>query len=728
MRPVKELFTGRRNKNIFRKELHMEKIFDCGSLVEIKTGHLKISEADCDIGFTNRYLTKDGKPWVPVMGEFHFSRYPNEEWETEILKIKAAGINIISTYLFWIHHEEKEGKFDFSGDRNIKSFLTLCQKHNMYVLLRIGPWCHGEAIYGGFPKFIQKRADKRSNSPKYLEKVEKIYTQYFLQSREFFYPKGCVIGIQLENEYGGRNKDHIQVLRALALKVGFKLPINTFTAWPIISGAKDNLLPMFGGYPERPWVQNDRPLETDGRFKIIDCKTDDGIGCDILKPSSTGEITYFDFPYATCELGCGNQVTEHRRPIISSSDALAMLIVTLAKGLNFPGYYMFHGGRNPYGGLYQESRKTLYPNNCPVISYDFQAPVSEYGFLRESYHRLKLVHYFLDCFGESFALTQSVFAEKNGDETDEKISVRISPEGSGYVFINNYQRLEPYKDINDLSVKILLGSKEINLPEICVKSGVSFFYPFNLKIGDASFDFITAQPVCKTTEKCREKYYFFSPDYVSCRFKTGEKVETQAKKEGETYILTDFSADVPAVKTENADIFILSEEQAQKLWYIDGNVLFSDGAVISNCGKLYAIKESSRTAPDIFLKPIHGRRVNYEHYLYSHGKKKTYELHIPAQAVNDFYECKIELDMKGNVAQCYCGGLLMADLFNYDGILTIGTRRFSEEIKKGLPVIIRVSPIDKRRRIYFEHPMEREIAELKIKDITCFDKTPLENI
>ena len=26
-------------------------------------------------GFTNKYLTKDEKPWFPVMGEIHFSRY-----------------------------------------------------------------------------------------------------------------------------------------------------------------------------------------------------------------------------------------------------------------------------------------------------------------------------------------------------------------------------------------------------------------------------------------------------------------------------------------------------------------------------------------------------------------------------------------------------------------------------------------------------------------------------
>lgn len=703
----------------------MEQFFDCSSPVEIKKGQLKISETQCDIDFTNRYLTKGGKPWVPVMGEFHFSRYPNEEWETEILKMKAAGINIISTYLFWIYHEEKEGEFNFSGDRDIKKFLTLCNKHNMYVLMRIGPWCHGEVVYGGFPKFIQKRTDKRSNSPKYLEKVEKIYTQYYLQSKDFFYPNGCVIGIQLENEYGGRDKDHIQVLRALALKVGFKLPINTFTAWPIITGAKDNLLPMFGGYPERPWVQSTKPLKTDDRFRIIDSKTDDGIGCDILKPSTTGEVTYFDFPYATCELGCGNQVTEHRRPIISSSDALGMLIVTLGKGLNFPGYYMFHGGRNSYGGLYQESRKTLYPNNCPVISYDFQSPVSEYGLLRESYHRLKLVHYFLNCFGESFALTQSFFAKKNNDETDFKTSVRISPKGNGFVFINNYQRFEPYKDIENLSMKIVSHSGEINLPKIDVKSGVSFFYPFNFEIGGINFDCITAQPICKTAENGREKYYFFVPDSVKCTFKTDGNIETAAEKIDGQYVLSEFSAKTPAIKTEKADVYILSEKEAWKLWYIDEKVIFSADTVISDNGTVYTIKELDGKKPDISLEQIRTKRVKYEHYLFSHGRKKMYKLAIPADAVTDFYDCKIDFDIKGSVAQCYCGGVLMADLFNYDGILTICTRRFSEEIKKGMPIIIKVSPIGKHRPIYFEHEMERGVAELQIKSITCFEKTEI---
>ena len=58
----------------------------------------------------------DGRRFIPVSGEFHFSRYPREEWRDELLKMKAGGINIVSTYVFWNLHEPQPGKFEFSGD------------------------------------------------------------------------------------------------------------------------------------------------------------------------------------------------------------------------------------------------------------------------------------------------------------------------------------------------------------------------------------------------------------------------------------------------------------------------------------------------------------------------------------------------------------------------------------------------------------------------------------
>ena len=74
-------------------------------------------------------LILDGKHIIPVMGEIHYSRVPESEWRREIRKMKAGGINIISTYIFWIHHEPEEGKWNWSGNHNLRRFFPVYHKN-----------------------------------------------------------------------------------------------------------------------------------------------------------------------------------------------------------------------------------------------------------------------------------------------------------------------------------------------------------------------------------------------------------------------------------------------------------------------------------------------------------------------------------------------------------------------------------------------------------------------
>src|SRR5512141_592305 len=68
--------------------------------LSVQSGHLKMGGASpqgVEINANSRYLTLAGLPWTPVMGEFHFSRYPTQDWREELLKMKAGGIHIAST-------------------------------------------------------------------------------------------------------------------------------------------------------------------------------------------------------------------------------------------------------------------------------------------------------------------------------------------------------------------------------------------------------------------------------------------------------------------------------------------------------------------------------------------------------------------------------------------------------------------------------------------------------
>ncbi len=81
----------------------------------------------------------NGKPFVVKAAELHYPRIPKAYWEHRIQMCKALGMNSICLYVFWNYHEEQEGKFDFTGQKDLAEFCRLAQKNGMYVIVRPGP-------------------------------------------------------------------------------------------------------------------------------------------------------------------------------------------------------------------------------------------------------------------------------------------------------------------------------------------------------------------------------------------------------------------------------------------------------------------------------------------------------------------------------------------------------------------------------------------------------------
>ena len=156
-----------------------------------------------ELSFTNYYMQKNGEPFFGVSGEFHFSRMPDGRWEDELIKMKMCGINVVTTYVFWIHHEEEEGEFCFGGCRNLRKFVQLCGKHGLYVILRVGPFDHGEVRNGGIPDWMYgKPFEVRSLDKGFLRYVRRLYFQIAEQAEGlFFKDNGPIIGVQIDNEY-----------------------------------------------------------------------------------------------------------------------------------------------------------------------------------------------------------------------------------------------------------------------------------------------------------------------------------------------------------------------------------------------------------------------------------------------------------------------------------------------------------------------------------------------
>ena len=558
-----------------------------------ESGYLKMggqSSSGHEIQVNSRYLTLDGRPWLPVMGEFHFSRYPEKYWEEEILKMKAGGIQIISTYIFWIHHEEVEGQFDWTGQRDLHHFAELCGKHGMYVFARVGPWAHGEVRNGGFPDWLLKKGPTRRNDPTYLSNVQRFYGEIGKQLRGLLWKNGGpVIGVQLENEYGeegpGTGAAHIAALKQIALEAGLDVPIFTVTGWPTLDFPPGEVIPAFGGYPDGFWFGSLKELPANDIYLFN------------LSRESFGHSPRYDkfnvpneklshYPYFVAEGGGGMATAYHRRPAITADDVAASMLTRLGSGTNLYGYYMFHGGANPEGKLstLQESSATDYPNDLPVVSYDFQAPLGEFGQMRPSFRQLKLFHLFLRDFGESLApmvaTLPAVIPSTPADAGPARVAVRSDGQHA-FVFFNNYLRSYPLPARNMIHVSVKLASETVLVPDkpVNVPSGAYFVWPVNMDLQGANLKYSTSQPLCELNHAGATYYFFHGVPGVAPEFVFDSNTITSidagravvSREGGRIYVSgievgTKIAISLQTRKSGTVHIILLSQEQARNIW------------------------------------------------------------------------------------------------------------------------------------------------------------------
>jgi len=428
------------------------------------------------LSVNNRYLILDGKPWLPVMGEFHSTRYPERYWEEEILKMKAGGVQIIATYVFWIHHEEVEGQFDWSGQRNLRRFVELCAKHFLYVYPRIGPWAYGEVRNGGLPDWLLTKGPTRVNDPVYLSYVRKYYEEVGRQLKGLLWKNGGpVIGVQLENEYSNRAPNggaaHISRLKSTAIEAGLDVPLYTVTGWDNAAYPPREVIPVFGGYPDEFWSASlqDLPPDPEGVYQFHVAPT--SAHARILEGRSARSegVPLWHYPKFTAELGGGMQVAYHRRPALAEDDIAPMTLTQLGSGVNLLGYYMFHGGTNPQGKrtTLQESQATDYPNDLPVKSYDFQAPLGEFGQMNGSFRKLKVVHQFVQDFGSYLAPMTAVAPDLLPSGTQDTTTLRVvarTQGDHGFLFFNNYVRNYSLPEHKGVQAVLKLPSETITVP------------------------------------------------------------------------------------------------------------------------------------------------------------------------------------------------------------------------------------------------------------------------
>ncbi len=637
-------------------------------------------------------LMIDGRRVCPVMGEVHYSRIPAAEWADEVRKMKEGGVTVIACYVFWNHIEETEGVFDWSGQRNLRQFLEVCHAEQLPVVLRVGPFCHGEARCGGIPDWMFSKGCKmRSQDPVFLQYVERLYRQIFTQVQGLQWKDGGpVMACQFDNEYRGPGS-YLMALKGIATKIGFDLPFYTRTGWPELSSPVPfgEMIPLYGDYADGFWERSIE--ETAGNyykaFNFRAFRSSTAIATEQLgeqkEKLNEGDEQY---PYFTCELGGGMMTAYHRRPYVYPEDAYSMAIVKLGSGSNLLGYYMYHGGTNPDGKSWlNEMQRTLATNynDMPVKTYDFQAPLGEFGQKNPHYYMLRKLHLFMQDWGEMLAPMEATFPCQQdipkGDDSFLRWSYR-SKGNSGFIFINNYERLQ------NLSTKrnVQLEACGVRLPKLTIPAGTMCILPVNID----GIRYATAQLIAKRDGKIYMEQIKGIPTTIAL-----EKGKTLRN-------LKPLGTERPVV----GNIFLLTSEQAERLF------LPKEAPAEAPTMVTYQKQQEAGALRTI---SIGVNKVAEEPTDEDFEAAAIYTINLPQERSG-----LLTINYQGDCARLYADGRLIADNFYNGRPFLMGLWRLPSDCAK---LELRILPIQKDMPIYFPREADTTLGE-SVKSITLTKK------
>lgn len=656
-----------------------------------------------EIGFTNYYMTVNGKPFFGVSGEMHFCRVAPDQWEDSVVKMKCGGVNILSTYVFWNVHEEEEGVFRFDGCRNLRAFLEVCEKHGMWVILRVGPFAHGEMRNGGLPDWLYgKPYDVREDDPGFLEAVRNFFRALHGQADgHYFRQGGCVVGAQIENEYqhssapweittgvsgewvnGGKSGlPYMLKLKQIMREEGIVTPFYTATAWGEAVTPVEEALPLWGGYSYQPWLFYSKPG--------IHPATPEYIYRDNHNSAVTKEYNFepsYDpesRPYACCEMMGGMMCSYKYRFQMDMRAIDALANTKLGSGCNLLGYYMYKGGTTPTG------RRTPYLNEgqIPKRSYDYQAAVGEFGQIRESYGRLRAIHMFCQLFSGFFEQTKAVLPAhlKNlqpDDLTPLRFSVRVKG-SSGFLFVNNFQDHAKMRDRHGDEVRLSLPDGDIAF-RFDIAAGENAILPFGIDLGGVRLDWATAQPLAHVGGT----WFFLAPEGMQPVYCIdGKEIKAAAGN---------------AFAAGHQIIMTLSRRDSQSFWVYHDTAYLCDQPLLWDGKQLKVEIAEGRAALRVWSETrrefVPARRIEHPcqpmPLSWEAVGTGRYTVVLPADALTGHKQALLRVRYHGDVGHAFAGSELISDNFCNGDSWDIRLDCYAEALKHA-PLVLYLSPIKK---------------------------------
>jgi beta-galactosidase len=318
-------------------------------------------------------LTINGKPFYILSGCVHYFRWPRAEWRPLLEQARWAGLNTIDTVIPWNRHEPEPGRFDFSEEADLGAFLDLCHELGLYAIVRPGPYICAEWENGGIPAWLtaQGTLRLRTDDPPFLDAT----LRWFDTLMPILAPRqlsrgGPIILCQVENEHWASgvyaSDTHQDSLAQAAIDRGMAVPqytcMGAMNGWPEFrngwSGIAEKLVATRAVWPDNPLIVSEL---WSGWF--------DNWGASQQTRKSPAKL----------------DVTLHQLTAVGCSGFSHWM---WAGGTNF-GYW---GGRTVGGDTIHMA-----------TTYDYDAPIDEFGALTPKAHVARRHHLFLASFGAELA-------------------------------------------------------------------------------------------------------------------------------------------------------------------------------------------------------------------------------------------------------------------------------------------------------------------------------------
>lgn len=310
------------------------------------------------------HFTLEGKPFRILGGSIHYFRVPRAYWEDRLLKLKACGLNTLTTYVPWNLHEPERGVFNFEDELDIEAYLRLAASLGFWVILRPGPYICAEWDLGGLPSWLLRDPNMklRTTYPGYTQAVNSFFDKLLKKVVPHQFSKGGpIIALQVENEYGSYAKDDAFM---------------PFMKEALVSRGITELL----------LTSDDRKGTPHGGVKGV-LQTLNFQKLDIANIQYLDEIQP-QKPKMVMEYWTGWFDLWGELHHVYSAEEMTRVVKEILKLDMSINLYMFHGGTN-FGFMNGAFAVGLPAPKPMVTNYDYDAPLSEAGDYTPKYHLLR---------------------------------------------------------------------------------------------------------------------------------------------------------------------------------------------------------------------------------------------------------------------------------------------------------------------------------------------------